>query len=189
MFARPRRRAYTVAVIGALAAAILLAFSAAGASAKLVAPRSKCAGQQNIHAPRPLQKKAMVCLINYARDHAGVGHVSVQRSLEKAAGRKAGDVIRCGFSHTACGRPADIYARRFGYMSAPSWSWGENLAWGRGSLGTARNILKAWLNSPPHRMTMLTGAFEHMGIGLKRGSFSGHANAAVWALELGCHGC
>ena len=131
----------------------------------------------------------MVCLINYARAHAGAGRVSPQRELEKAAGRKAGDVMRCGFSHNACGRPADTYARRFGYMGASSWSWGENLAWGRGDLGSARNILKAWLNSPPHRSTMLTGSFEHLGLGLKRGTFSGHSNVAVWAMQVGCHGC
>ena len=184
-----RNRARATALLGVAALAAILTISASPASAKLVAPPKKCPGQQNLKAPRPMQKKAMGCLINYARAHAGVGHVSGQNSLAKAAGRKAGDVMRCGFSHTACGIPADTYARRFGYMSAPSWSWGENLAWGRGQLGTARNILKAWLNSPPHRETMLSGTFEHFGVGLKRGSFSGHGNAAVWALELGCHGC
>ena len=172
-----------------MAAFAALLFSASPAEAGLVAPPSKCPGQQNIRARGPEQKDAMLCLVNYARSHAGARHVSQQNSLEKAADRKAGDVMQCGFSHTACGRPADTYARRFGYMSAPSWSWGENLAWGRGNLGSARNILKAWLNSPPHRDTMLNGSFEHLGIGLKRGSFSGHANAAVWVLELGCHGC
>jgi hypothetical protein len=28
-----------------------------------------------------------------------------------------------------------------------------------------------------------------MGLGLRRGSFNGNGNAAVWALELGCRGC
>jgi uncharacterized protein YkwD len=189
MFVSLRHRALAVAVLGLFAAAAMLVISAMPAQAKLVAPRSKCAGQQNVHAPEPQQEDAMLCLINFARAHAGARHVSDQKELEKAAGRKSGDVMRCGFSHTACGRPADIYARKFGYMNAPSWSWGENLAWGRGKLGTPRNILKAWLNSPPHRSTMLNGSFEHVGLGLKRGSFSGHANAAVWVLEVGCHGC
>ena len=189
MFVSTRNRAVAISLTCALLVftAFLIATDPAGA--KLVAPRSKCPGQQNLHAPEPMQEKAMRCLIDYARSHAGARRLSSQRGLEKAAGRKSGDVMRCGFSHTACGRPADTYARRFGYMNASSWSWGENLAWGRGSLGTARNILKAWLNSPPHRETMLNGSFEHLGLGLKRGSFSGHANAAIWVLELGCHGC
>ncbi len=188
MLVSPRNRVLTIAAIGALAAVAML-LVASSAQGKLVAPRTKCPGQQNVNAPEPQQEDAMVCLINYARAHAGVGRVTPQKDLEQAAGRKAGDVMRCGFSHTACGRPADLYARRFGYIGGASWSWGENLAWGRGGLGTARNILRAWLNSPPHRETMLRGSFEHLGIGLKRGPFNGHKHAAVWVLELGCHGC
>jgi len=181
-----RSRAVAIAIVAGLAA-IMVLIAVADAQAKLVAPRSKCPDQQKTGAPEPAQEKAMRCLINYARSHAGARSVSSQKSLEKAAGHKAGDVMDCGFSHTACGRPADIYAHRFGYTSASRWSWGENLAWGRGGLGSPRNILKAWLNSPPHRSTMLNGSFEHMGLGLKRGSFAGHRNAAVWVLEIGCH--
>ena len=187
MSSSSRGRGFTIGLIGAVTAAAMLLLAIAPAQARLVAPRSKCPGQQKISAPEPQQEKTMRCLINFARNQAGAGSVSDESSLEKAAGRKAGDVVRCGFSHTACGRPADTYARQFGYMSASSWLWGENLAWGRGNLGSPRNILKAWLNSPPHRETMLNGTFEHVGLGLKRGSFEGHANAAVWVLELGCH--
>jgi uncharacterized protein YkwD len=136
-----------------------------------------------------LQEDAMLCLINYARGHAGAGGLDADGSLERAAGRKSGDVMRCGFSHTACGNPADLYANRYGYTSASSWQWGENLAWGDGDRGSAREILKAWLNSPPHRETMLRGSFEDAGIGLRRGRFSGRDEVGVWVLELGCHGC
>ncbi|MFL5870211.1 MAG: CAP domain-containing protein, partial [Solirubrobacterales bacterium] len=145
---------------------------ASPASASLVAPGSKCRGQQNTHASKGDQKHAMLCLINYAREHAHSGHLKPNHALERAAGRKAGDVMRCGFSHEACGRPGDFYAHQFGYTSSSSWAWGENLAWGRGKGGTARSILKQWLNSPPHRETMLRGAFEDVGIGLRTGHFS-----------------
>ena len=36
---------------------------------------------------------------------------------------------------------------------------------------------------------MLRGSFDDAGIGLREGRFSGHRNAAVWVLELGCQGC
>ena len=78
--------------------------------------------------------------------------------------------MHCGFSHTACGRPADLYARRYGYASASSWAWGENLAVGRGKRGSARKVLKAWLHSPPHRDAMLRGSFDDAGIGLQAGA-------------------
>jgi uncharacterized protein YkwD len=174
-----------VFAIGAVTLTVATQASAAG----LVAPRSECKAQKNIKAPERQQEEAMRCLINYARSNSGAGSLGSSKSLERAAGQKSGDVMRCGFSHTACGRPADLYARRYGYTSGSSWGWGENLAVGRGKRGSARKVLKAWLHSPPHREAMLRGSFDDAGIGLKRGRFGGHRNTAVWVLELGCHGC
>jgi uncharacterized protein YkwD len=178
-------RAFVLAVAAASAGAAL---TTATADARLVAPSSKCDGQTNTRAPEKVQEKAMRCLINYARDEAGARRLDSERPLERAAGRKSGDVMRCGFSHTACGNAADLYTRRFGY-STGSFQWGENIAWGAGARGSAREVLKAWLNSPPHRETMLRGSFEDAGIGLRRGGFSGYGDAAVWVLQVGCHGC
>jgi uncharacterized protein YkwD len=182
-----RRPVWLAASIAALAIAAIATTQASAAG--LVAPRSDCKGQKNVKAPEAQQERAMRCLINYARNHSGSHDVGSSKSLEKAAGVKAGDVMQCGFSHTACGRPADLYARRYGYTSASSWGLGENLAVGRGKRGSARKVLKAWLHSPPHREAMLRGSFDDAGLGLRRGSFSGHRNMAVWVLELGCHGC
>jgi uncharacterized protein YkwD len=171
---------------GRLTAAALILFLVAvtsSAEASLVAPRSKCAGQANIKAPEPRQEDAMRCLINYARDHSGAGNLEAHRKLERASGRKVGDVVKCGFSHTACGNPADLYARRFGYISG-SFQFGENLAQGRGKRGSARNILQAWLNSPPHRATMLRGSFDDLGLGLRH-----HGKMGVWVMQVGCRGC
>jgi len=185
-----RRPAPLAALTALLAVGLLAATAATEASAAgLVAPLSECKAQKNIKAPEREQEDAMRCLINYARSHSGSGSLGASRSLERAAGQKSGDVMQCGFSHTACGRPADLYARRYGYASASSWAWGENLAVGRGKRGSARKVMKAWLHSPPHRDAMLRGSFDDAGIGLKRGRFSGHRNMAVWVLELGCQGC
>jgi uncharacterized protein YkwD len=160
------------------------AVAASPATAGLVAPRTACNGQKNVEASERRQEDALRCLINFARNRSGAGNVGSSRSLERAAGQKAGDVMRCGFSHTACGHPADLYARRYGYANASSWQWGENLAWGRDKRGTARMVVKAWLHSPPHREAMLRASFDDAGIGLRRGG-----KVAVWALELGCQGC
>ena len=181
-------RTRSLILIGATT--VLCAAGGAPAQASLVAPGSACKGQQNQNAPESQQEDAMRCLIDYARDRSGVRDIDSNRKLEKAAGRKRGDVVRCGFSHTACGRQADLWPHKFGYTSgAGSWSLGENLAWGRGGRGTARMIVKAWLASPPHRSTMLAGSFEDLGIGLYRGSFSGGRDAGVWVLQVGCRGC
>ena len=164
---------------------ILAGLPAAEANADLVAPGSKCPGQQNYNAPEPEQERAMRCLIDHARSNP-----RSHKALERAAGRKVGDIFDCGFSHTACGRPFDLYPRQFGYTAGVSgWRLGENLAWGKRKNGSARQIFKAWLASPPHRATMLNGAFEHLGIGLKRGRFAGSSQVAVWVLQMGCRGC
>jgi uncharacterized protein YkwD len=181
----PRIAPLTVAAC--VAALAVVAFLVPAASADLIAAPSKCRAEARWRAPEPRQEKAMRCLINHARRAAGSRTLGGYRALERAAGRKARDLGRCGFSHTACGRPVDSWARRYGYTSGTgSWAFGENLAWGRHRRGTARRVLAAWLNSPPHRATLLTGRFEHFGIGLRRG-FGG--SAAIWVLQLGCRGC
>lgn len=178
-------RLRTLALGGALA--ILAAvIPAAGAQAGLVAAPESCPGQQNTDASEGKQEDALRCLIDHARPGATKSHPA----LERAAGRKVGDIFDCGFSHTACGRSFDTYPKRYGYASGTSgWKLGENLAWGKRKRGSARQVLKAWLRSPPHRETLLNGGYEHIGIGLKRGRFNGSPQAAVWVLEIGCRDC
>jgi uncharacterized protein YkwD len=168
-----------------LAASLIALLAAASAPASMVAPRARCAGQNNPHVSGHAQQKAMECLINYARSQAGVPGLHSDHALERAAGRKSRDVAACGFSHTACGNAADLYVHRYGYTSGTSgWRWGENLAYGQGRHATPRAIVQAWLNSPPHRENMLTGSFNDFGIGLRQSNGIG-----FWALELGCRGC
>lgn len=163
---------------------------AGGAEASLVAPRSSCPAQKNVDASGHDQQKAMLCMVRYARRQAGLHGIGSNHQLERAAGRKARDVLACGLSHTACGVPADHWAQRYGYISSNrSWRWGENLGWGKGDGGTAREILQGWLNSPPHRAALLDSQFDDLGVGMRRGNFGGVSNAAVWVIEFGCRGC
>ncbi len=171
---------------GCALAIVAAVIPATGAGADLVAPPDSCPGQQNVDAPEQQQEDALRCLINHVRS----GSTKSNDALERAAGRKVGDVFDCGFSHTACGRSFDTYAKRYGYTSGTSsWRLGENLAWGKRKQGSARQVLQAWLHSPPHRETLLNGSYEHIGIGLKRGRFNGSSQSAVWVLEIGCRGC
>jgi uncharacterized protein YkwD len=168
-----------------LAAAAIALLVPTGASAEMVAPRAKCAGQDNPRISGHEQQQALKCLINYARSQAGVGGLNSSRALERAAGRKSRDVAACGFSHTACGNAADRYVHQFGYSSGTSgWQWGENLAYGKGKRSTPRAILQAWLGSGPHRATMLSSTFNDIGIGMRE-----RGRVAFWALEVGCRGC
>jgi uncharacterized protein YkwD len=172
-------------LLGCTLVAMSVALPAAAQGGVVASPAS-CPGQQNTRVSERKQEDAMRCLINHARSRPARSN----RALERAAGRKVGDIFDCGFSHTACGRSFDTYPKRFGYASGTSgWKLGENLAWGNGGRGSARQVLKAWLHSPPHRATLLNGSFEHIGIGLRRGRFNGSSDAAVWVLVIGCRGC
>ena len=163
---------------------LIAGIAATQASASIVAPRSECAGQANVHAPEHQQEKAMHCLINYARAHTGTGKLGSSHSLEQAAGQKSGDVMRCGFSHTACGHAFEYRINQAGYR----WTRvGENLGFGSGSLGRPYAIFSNWLRSPGHRANILSPAFRDLGIAVRRGSFSGHSQAAVWVAEFGGH--
>ena len=146
-------RALTLVIIGAGAMTGIVTVMA---GASLVALMSTCDGQTRCTRLNRVQETAMRRLINYAREHSGMHGVGSSHSLERAASRKSGDVMNCGFSHTACGRPADLYAQRYGYTSASSWMWARTWPGGRGERSTPRAIMRAWLHSPPHRETMLT---------------------------------
>jgi uncharacterized protein YkwD len=126
----------------------------------------------------------MRCLIGYARDRSGASRLRSNRALERAAGAKARDIDRCGFSHRACGRPAAYWPHKTGYVGSGPWLVGENIAWGRGDRGNPRRVMASWLASPPHREVLLMKRFEHSGIGLRT-----HRGVAIWALQLGCHDC
>jgi uncharacterized protein YkwD len=57
--------------------------------------------------------------------------------------------------------------------------FGENIAWGVGSLATANAIVRMWLDSAAHRANLLRPGFRRVGIGAPVGTFAGHRRATV----------
>ena len=66
-------------------------------------------------------------------------------------------------------------------ISSPSYAgyraMGENILVGPGSM-SAPSIETAWMNSPPHRANILSGAFNVVGIGYFRGP-----DGRIWAVQ------
>ena len=117
----------------------------------------------------------MLCLTNFARRHSGLGELGEAAKLDRSAGFKSGDIIRCdSFSHEACGRDFTFWMQRVGYIPTPCWRAGENIAWGTGSYGTVRSIFSAWMHSSGHRENIL-GSYGQIGIGLRVGGLDGNA--------------
>jgi uncharacterized protein YkwD len=184
----------TPGVTRRLAVAISLAAIFAGAgSAKamklsnLVAPPSVCRHQFDESAPAGVQERAMRCMTNFARRHAHRHGLRNTRPLDRSAGHKARDIIRCNsFSHYACGRDFTYWMQREGYLPARCWRAGENLAWGSGRFGSVRSIFKAWVHSPEHLANIL-GQFNALGVGLDIGHLDGFRRAHVWVQHFGAH--
>jgi uncharacterized protein YkwD len=154
----------------------------------LIAPPSVCKHQRDRTDPAPVQEQAMRCMTNFARRHAGRARLGEDTKLDRSAGHKSRDIVRCNsFSHYACGRDFTFWMRRVGYLPTNCWRAGENIAWGSGSYGSVRSIFGAWMHSPEHRDNILARDYGQFGVGLDSGRFDGYSGAAVWVQHFGEH--
>ena len=128
----------------------------------------------------------MTCLTNYARTHSGLRPLQPNAVLNNAGTAKlAADVSCSEFSHTPCGKPFESVFSAY-VRGATSYTLGENLAWGTGSLGAPRQIMREWLHSKEHRENILRSSFTELGIGyLGNQVFQGFSGGALWSQEFG----
>ena len=59
-----------------------------------------------------------------------------------------------------------VLAVRYLRASASSWWLAENIGWGSGRLGTPAGMVRQWMNSPPHRVNIMNGAYSAAGVGM-----------------------
>jgi len=125
--------------------------------------------------------------INEVRQAHHLRPLMLASSLREAAQGHSNDMVRRGyFSHVSPrGLTLSDRIRRAGFRTVGSWSAGENLGWGSGSIGSPRSILRMWLRSPSHRANLLSSRWRYMGIGRKTGHFRGQSRAAVWTANFG----
>ena len=178
--------------LSATATALLVLAALPGAGAahassieSLIAPASACSGAGDAAAPPQAQKQAMLCMTNFARRHHGLDGLSGTLKLDRSAGLKSADIIRCdSFSHEACGRDFTFWMQRVGYIPTRCWRAGENIAWGTGAYSTVRSIFTAWMYSEDHRGNIL-GSYSQIGFGLRVGGLPGRDEAHVWTQQFG----
>jgi uncharacterized protein YkwD len=169
----------------ALVAASIFAFlfvgradGAENAWSAYLAPAGACRAADDAAAPVADQTRAVACLVNWARRHDHRSRLMRRSALTRAAELKGQTVASCGqFSHTPCGTPVTSGVNAAGYRYA---TFGENLFAGTGSV-TPRQVVDAWLQSPPHRANMLSGKFRHVGAApVQASGLLGGADAVVW---------
>jgi uncharacterized protein YkwD len=178
-------RTVPVAVAVLTAIVLLAATAPAGASpTAYLAPPKACAGSTDGSASVAVQRRALVCLINWARRRAHLRRLAQHPALSRSADAKAATIVSCGdFSHAPCGSSLTGSMLRAGYRFA---IFAENLYWGSQDLGTPRAAMRAWLLSPPHREHVFAHGVRDAGIGrVQASSFAGSANVTVWVLEIG----
>ncbi|MGR3594685.1 MAG: CAP domain-containing protein [Limimaricola soesokkakensis] len=113
--------------------------------------------------------------LNAFRASQGLGRVTHDRDLSKAAQVQACDLARTGqFGHRGSdGSDHRVRLERTGYCAGIS---AENLAWG---YPRASQIITGWQGSPGHRQVMELDRAREFGVGIAQG-----AKGPVWVLVM-----
>jgi hypothetical protein len=148
-----------------------------------LADERTCPGGEDVSLPPEVQVQVLLCLLNFAREHEGVGRVALSPFLSRTAGSKARDIALChDFSHEACGKPPFQAADDFGYGGA----LGENLYVGEGPLMAPRLAVHSWLNSKAHRENLFQPGWRTVGISLLAGAtLDDVEDGVVWVNHFG----
>ena len=171
-------------------AALALLIGAAALSAPEQALAAGCPGADM--GPRKISNKKagklVVCLVNKKRRQHGLSKLNYSRELSRAARSHSKRMQKTDCFDHVCPGEAQLTGRyqRADYLPCKcSWGAGENIGWGAGGKGSPRKIVKAWMNSPPHRANIL-GSFEHAGAGVRWGSPNHRgSHAGTYTLDFG----
>jgi uncharacterized protein YkwD len=168
---------FAAALVAALAPGRTAASSPSDWSTDL-APGGVCADADDAAASLPVKRRAITCLVNWARARHRRHSLAPSRPLREAALWKGRRVASCGvLTHAPCGTDPLAEVRATGF---PFLRFGENL-WSGPMNVCARGVVAGWLASPPHRAVLLAAGFRLFGAGLVAApGFLGNANGAVW---------
>jgi len=150
-------------------ARLRLLFVVTLAFAALAAPAG--AGKATPSA-QPALDAQVLAQVNALRARHGLRPLRLSTRLDAAASLHSRQMAERGFfAHESANGGA--YWRRierfYGSKGFGSWTVGENLAWASPSLD-ARETVRLWMQSPPHRATLLNPAWREIGVAAVRSS-------------------
>jgi uncharacterized protein YkwD len=133
--------------------------------------------------------RTVTCLVDAERDKHGLQPLRRDEDLDLAARRHGRDRVRNdAFSHTGTdGSDIAERMRAAGHQLSGTWTAGEALGWGTGSLSTPAALVLEWLASPPHRRILLGREFHQLGVGVVAGApepTDGELTAATYTLDF-----
>ena len=137
-------------------------------------------------------RSATLCLLNVERTSRGLRPLRADNQLRKVADNYSGQMVTHGFFAHVGFDGSTLRSRiksgtRYLSSRVASWSLGENLYWGSGSLATPAQSVDAWMHSAGHRHNVLNKNFRDIGIGIAIGAPQDVAGspAATYATEFG----
>jgi uncharacterized protein YkwD len=156
---------FRTATAGVLLAATICAGAAAGSRHDTVV---RAASAQQVSAVPQLQTE-LLDAINELRASKGLSRLRLNRGLALASLSHSISMARHGFfAHEGYDGSAFWHRIKARYRpGGGSWEVGENIVWASERL-SARETLNLWLQSPPHRKTLLTAAWRDVGVGAVR---------------------
>lgn len=167
-----RRGLLGTALLLTLVAALATPALLSGASAARVQPSPTASAAAAGFGP------AVLAELNRIRARSGLPTVGIDRRMSRTASAHSRDMARRGyFGHGSWGS-------RVAQASGSASAVGEVLGWlqRKSPRSEAREIVRGWLNSPPHRQVLLDGQFRRIGIGRARGSLGG-VRAAIYTVD------
>jgi uncharacterized protein YkwD len=182
-----------VVVTGAAALVLVLALVVARADGAApewrtyLAPVGACNGAEDASAAPRVQRRAVRCLVNWARAQDARTRLAPSRALRRAATIKGRNVAACKqFSHTPCNADVTAAVRASGYRFS---TFGENLFATSQGVASARSVVSAWLRSPTHRETLLHPGFRELGAArVDAPQLLGSDRAVVWVTAFAAPG-
>lgn len=152
----------------ALLSLLLMTVKIAGISLVIISPAAPVEASA-------ITPTTVISLANEARAAEGLGILSVNNTLSKAAQAKANDMLaKQYFAHNApTGETPWSFIKAAGYSYVTA---GENLAI---DFTEAESVQTAWMNSPGHRANIMNKSFQEIGIGIAKGMYNGHQTTIV----------
>jgi uncharacterized protein YkwD len=129
-------------------------------------------------------ERRVIRIINRIRARHGLRRLRPSRSLSRAATAHSSDMLRRNFIGHASSDGTSM-GRRVRRYTRARWV-GETIAWASGR-ATARGTVGMWMNSPPHRAVLLSGAPHRIGVGKRRGRLGG-ARVSLFTADLASGG-
>jgi uncharacterized protein YkwD len=184
-----------VLVLGAFAAIAVDAAGSPAAGIHASASAVTCAGEDsspNGHNDA-LIDSATLCLMNEIRAARHLPALRFSASLRRIASGQARDMVRGHYfgDQSISGQSplSRILASSYvAHQAKLHLHAAQNIGWGTGHTATPAGIVKAWMESPPHRAIILTASYRDAGVGVSPSvpsGFSGQWHGGTYAAEFG----